>query len=301
MGFYIPQTLKNIDNWVVWRKELGKKIPYDPRTNRKANPTKPCSSYEEALAYLEYGGEYEGLGFTFTSDCNLTFIDLDNCIDAEGNESELAQELQELFADTYIELSQSEKGLHIVCIGTVPSTVKTKEIEIYSCGRYMAMTGNSTNAKEPQEAQERLDLIFNRFKAEKAENKPQNAPQGYVYKCSQDAQTIIEAIKRSRQGEKWTRLHEGYIADYPSRSEAVLAYIAITNHFASGNDEITKEIFAQSSFPVDDPKYKQGYYIDRAIKKAKESATGNMRNRKRTAIKVVEVFEEQKKGRRRAK
>lgn len=275
MGFFIPDTMKNNNNWVVWRKETkGKKIPYDPRTGRRATPTKKCVSYDDAITYYKYGGIYDGVGYVLTSDCNMTFIDLDNCIDSEGNESALAEELQDLFKDSFIELSQSERGLHIVCMGQVPYTIKTKEIEIYSTGRYIAMTGNATNAHEPQEAQKQLDMIFNRYKTEKAEIEPQEEPQGYAHRYEQDAQTLMEVIAHSRQGAKWMKLHKGYIADYPSRSEAVLAYIAITNYYAGGRVELIKEIFEKSSFPEDDPKYKKQYYIERAINKAQATATG---------------------------
>jgi putative DNA primase/helicase len=303
MGFFIPETMKQFNNWVVWRKEgegHHKKIPYDPRTGRRANPTKPCCSYEEAIACLKYGNEYDGIGFVFTKESGLTFIDLDKCIDEEGNESALAKDMQDLFKDSYIELSQSEKGLHIVCIGTVPKAIKTKEIEIYSNVRYMAMTGNSTNAKEPQRAQEKLNMIFDMFKTEKAEKEPKNEPQGYAYKCDVDAHNLIEVISNSKQGEKWQKLHNGIIEGYPSRSEAMLAYIAITNYFASGRIELIKEVFAQSQFPVADKKYKKTYYINMAIQKAQETATGSA-NKKRTTTKIIEMYEEPQRGRRRVK
>lgn len=273
MGFYIPETMKRLDNWVVWRKEGEghyKKVPYDPRTGRRANPTKGCCNYDDASAYYEYSGKYDGIGFVFTNECGLTFIDLDNCINEDGTESALAQEMQELFKDCYIELSQSERGLHIVCAGTVPRTIKTKEIEVYSNARYMAMTGNAINAQEPHRAQKQLDLIFDRFAAEKAENEPYSAPQGHIYECTIDAAALIEVISHSKQGAKWKKLHEGDITGYPSRSEAVLAYTAITNYYAGGRPELVKAVFAQSGFPVDDTKYKKEYYINRAIQKAQE-------------------------------
>ena len=302
MGFYIPNTMKQFNNWVVWRKEgegHNKKIPYNPKNGKRANPTLPCCDYEEAVLCFEYGGEYDGIGFTFADNCNLTFIDLDNCIDEYGKESDLATEMQDLFKDCYIEMSQSERGLHIVCIGTVPRTIKTNEIEIYSSGRYMAMTGNSTNAQEPQEAQKRLDLIFNRFNTTKAVREPKQSPQGHIYTNSTDAHTLIDTIKSSRQGEKWERLHNGIIAEYPSRSEAMLAYIAITNYFAGGRIELIKEVFAQSQFPVADKKYKNDYYLNMAISKAQETATGSTK-RKRINTKIVDVYEEPVRGRKKA-
>lgn len=284
MGFYIPDTMKKFDNWVVWRKGArGQKPPYDPRTGQKANPTKKCVCYDDALAYYEYGGKYDGIGFILTPDCNLTFIDLDNCIDEDGNESPLAEELQALFADSYIELSQSEKGMHIVCIGKVPYTIKTKDIEIYSSNQYIAMTGNTTNANEPQEAQKQLDLIFNRYKTEKAEFEPHREPQGHIYKCVIDAKTLIEVISHSRQGEKWLKLHNGEwrtVLDakgnpYPSHSEAMQAYIAITNYFAGGKVGLIEQVFMQSKFPLENPKYKNAYYVRLAARKAQGTATGS--------------------------
>lgn len=299
MGFYIPDKMKQFNNWVVWRKEgegHNKKIPYNPQNGRRANPTLSCCSYDDAVFCLKYGGEYDGIGFTFTDDCNFTFIDLDNCIDENGNESALAKEMQDLFKDSYIELSQSERGLHIVCCGKVPRTIKTKEIEIYSFGRYMAMTGNSTTTNEPQEAQERIDLIFNRFRTEKAVQPPKYEPQGHIYTDNIDINILIAAIRNSRQGAKWERLHNGNIAGYPSRSEAMLAYIAITNHFAGGRIDLIKEVFAKSHFPEADKKYKKDYYIHLAINKAQESATGSTKKR-RINTKIIDVCEDQSKGR----
>lgn len=308
MGFYIPKTMQKYNNWVVWRKENNKKIPYNPRTGSRTDPTKSCCSFDDALLYYKYGGDFEGIGFTLPAGCGFTFIDLDNCIDENGNETELAIELQEIFKDSYIEISQSEKGLHIICMGTIPRMIKTENIEIYSCDRYIAMTGNTTNGKEPQRAQKELDLIFDRFKTEKAENEPQREPQGHIYNYTMDAKTLIDIISHSRQGEKWKRLHDGEwekVLDakgkpYTSQSEAVQAYAAITNYFAGGRVELIKEVFAQSWFTKANKKYKNPYYIDKAIQKAQETATGSRTGKRRIKTKIIEVYEGPQRGRRRA-
>lgn len=313
MSYYIPEIMKQYNNWVVWRKVGKQKPPYDPRELhktkpedidkvRRANATKPCCSFDYAESYYNYSGICDGIGFVFTKECGLTFIDLDNCIDEDGNESPLAQEMQDLFADCYIELSQSERGLHIVCIGSVPRSIKTKEIEIYSSGQYMAMTGNATRPQEPQRAQERLDIIFNRYKTKTVEIKPQNAPQGHIYSQATNTQELIELICNSRQGEKWARIHAGNYDGYSSPSEAVQAYINIVNYFSGGNIDLIKALFYQSQFPKINPKYKKGktgdYYIELATSKAQATATGTT-NTKRRKTKVIEVFEEPLRGRRR--
>ena len=39
--------------------------------------------------------------------------------------------------------------------------VKTKEIELYSTGRYAALTGNAVNPLDLSEAQQRIDILYN--------------------------------------------------------------------------------------------------------------------------------------------
>lgn len=296
MGFFIPETMKQYDNWVVWRKTgegHSKKIPYDPRTGRRANPTKSCCCYEDAVAYYSYSDDYDGIGFIFTKGCGFTFIDLDDCIDDTGIESQLAHEIVEMFKGSYIEVSQSERGLHIVCKGSVPKTVKTKEIEIYSCDRYIAMTGNAVEFNEPQPAQKMLDRLYERYKGSESYEPLVTYTPATFHKneptYSTDVDSLIKVIQHSRHGVKWTRLHNGDISDYPSRSEAMLAYISITNYYAGARENLIREIFAKSNFPVADKKYKKEYYLDRAIKKAQQPFEANSdRIHKRTLTDNVE-------------
>jgi len=43
----------------------------------------------------------------------------------------------------------------------VKKAVKTKEIELYSTGRYAALTGNAINSIDLSEAQQRIDVFYN--------------------------------------------------------------------------------------------------------------------------------------------
>lgn len=282
MGFFIPETLKKINNWVVWKKEgqkYVKKVPYDPRTGRRANPTKSCCCYDEAINFYKYGGSFNGIGFCFTQDCNMTFIDLDNCITKNDEETELAKQLQIMFSDCYMEYSQSEKGIHIICIGSIPRAIKTPEIEIYSKDRYVALTGNNLNFNEPQEAQERLNKLFEKYSKNfsnhhlnsKSSFKLLEKPQTIT--STKDINTLTQIIKCSKQGEKWQRLHNGNLQGYKSTSEAAQSYIAIVNYFANGNEKLIKILFSLSQFLSINQKYKEDYYIDRMITNAQKSLT----------------------------
>lgn len=303
MGFFIPETMKKYNNWLVWCKEGEghfRKMPYDPRTGRRADPTAPCCDYDTAQAFFEYGGEYDGIGFTFTEDNPFTFIDLDHCCDEAGELTPFAQEVADMFADCYAEMSQSEEGLHIICIGSVPRAVKRDEIEIYSCKRYCAMTGNAINHNEPQEAQERLTRLFNTYKTKEAPNEPQTSAEDRLYRRV-SANGIIEVIKHSRQGEKFMRLHEGNLQGYESPSNAVQAYIDILNHFTAGDEEIITEVLKQGYFAT--TKHAGADYIARSIRKAQRTATQPRSTSALTRARRVRTNEAEeaapKKGRRR--
>ena len=80
---------------------------------------------------------------------------------------------------------------------------------------------------------------------------------------------IIESIKRSRQGEKFMRLHEGNLQGYESESNAVQAYIDILNYFTAGDKEIITEVLKMGYFA--DTKHSGDAYITRSIEKARQT------------------------------
>lgn len=302
MEFFIPQTMKDINNWVVWEKEgkeYIKKIPYNPKTGYRTNPTKSCCCFKDAISIYKNSDRFDGIGFCFTKDCNMTFIDLDNCINENNEFSSLAKEMQEMFSDCYIEYSQSQKGIHIICLGTVARAIKTKTIEIYSSGRYVALTGNSINPKEPLNAQERLDILINKYTSISPATHYSNTNSltpSKLLSYSDDINSIIKVIINSHQGEKWQNLHSGNLNGYQSTSEAAQAYIAIINYFTGGDEILIKEIFSRSTFPQIHIKYKNDYYIDRMIKNAKNTLFNNQLTKKtRKRSKLIDMKEIKRK------
>src|SRR3712207_1077231 len=83
----IPEEIRVRPQWVVWKAvgDKADKVPYSPRTGRRASSTDllTWSTFEEAL-YAYENGEYAGLGFVFSSGDPYTGIDLDNCVDEDG-------------------------------------------------------------------------------------------------------------------------------------------------------------------------------------------------------------------------
>jgi putative DNA primase/helicase len=139
----VPEEMKARPQHIVWRAvgEKPTKIPYSPRTGRKASSTDlmTWSTFEEAMeAYRS--GNYDGVGFVFSSGDPYTGIDLDDCVDERGDIAPWALEIvREL--DSYTELSATGTGLHIIVRGKVPNRRKGK-IEVYSTERFFTVTGH---------------------------------------------------------------------------------------------------------------------------------------------------------------
>ena len=185
--FYIPTQMKKRSNFILWKLETDdkgkqRKIPYSALYNGKASTTNGSTwtTYENALQCFK-SGQYGGLGFVLDKD--ITFIDLDHCRDDNGVLTPLAENIIDNFKDTFIEVSQSGNGLHIFALGTVKKAVKTKEIELYSTGRYAALTGNAVNPVDLSEAQQRIDVLYNYCNRGKRKQRIQGGFHSWICCC----------------------------------------------------------------------------------------------------------------------
>ena len=144
----IPRELRDRRQWVNYRREVrdGKptKVPYDPRTGRRAESDNPATwaTFDEVVGALELGGRYDGVGFVFSEDDPYVGVDLDHCRDPETGAVEpwalgIVRRL-----DSYTEVSPSGTGLHIIVKGRLPPGRRRKgQIEMYSEGRFFTMSG----------------------------------------------------------------------------------------------------------------------------------------------------------------
>lgn len=111
-------------------------------TGRAASSTDPStwSSYAEAAA-SPVGA---GLGFVLAEADGIVCLDLDHCIRA-GQLAPWARSILDQFPDTYVEVSMSGTGLHIFGLGRLDMgrRIRTggRQVEAYSTGRYIAVTG----------------------------------------------------------------------------------------------------------------------------------------------------------------
>lgn len=156
----LPEELKALRQWVVWRYERrrpqGKgrggeakptKVPWRARPGevaRRASVTGPStwSTFPEAMEVYRSGG-YDGVGFVLVEADTYCGIDLDGCRDpATGGIEEWALRIVGQL-DSYTEVSPSRRGLRVLLRGTLPPGRRRKgPVEIYSEKRFLTITGS---------------------------------------------------------------------------------------------------------------------------------------------------------------
>ncbi len=158
----VPQALRDIDSWLLWRQKKGTKadgtettlkVPYyaDGTKRRGALGTKvdrsKLVSFDKAMEVYR-GGHFAGVGFATMPEYPLTILDLDSCIDADGNMSEFAEVVCD--TGTYVEYSPSGRGLRAIYTGEAVCSGKRngrlenesrERVEIYCGSAFVTITG----------------------------------------------------------------------------------------------------------------------------------------------------------------
>jgi hypothetical protein len=157
----VPQALKDIPHWLVWRfvqKDPTKKPAKMPfySNGRVRGKTKEAAaqveqgsaedlellvSFDMAMTAMSRG-RFDGVGFAFLPGDGLIGIDIDGAINLETGEiSERARQIVAA-CDSFTELSPSGKGLHIYVRGQT-ETFKSDDIgvEVFCGSQFFTVTG----------------------------------------------------------------------------------------------------------------------------------------------------------------
>lgn len=172
------QTLQRGKQWVNFNTD---KAPFNPRNGKPAKANDPATwdTHEQAMyAAGRYPQKYAGVGREFLKEQNITGIDLDHCIDGQGNISEFAQAIIARL-NSYTEYSPSGQGIHIWVYGTLPDNISPNKplpdgIEMYDHARYFTITGKHLYGTPVtiEQRQDELTTLYNETKQRRAEAKP---------------------------------------------------------------------------------------------------------------------------------
>ncbi len=283
----IPQELRKYQQWLwfkrivkvdKWGKEKISKIPISPITLKSDgwNDRKHWTDFETAVKNLESSGS-DGLSFALSKDDPFVCIDLDRVDDSFGD-------FLNDFNDTYREVSQSGRGVHIFTKGTIAKNFNNQieKVEIYQENRCIAMTGNiqrfgSITVRRIEPKQKELDKYYKLF-APKDSIKEAIRNYQMMDDLVPDCNKVIEIMCRHNARAK--ALFEGSnTSGDPSKDDFVL--LLFLNSFTHGNAYMMKEIFLRSALNRMGDKSKRrteaGYlrYLEESIRKALQG--GNQR------------------------
>ncbi len=180
----VPDTLKQRDQWVLWKNENGSKVPYQVDGVRKASSTDPQTWATFEVAEAAYDPEkHAGLGFVFSPEDSLCGIDLDKCRNSKTWViDDLALVVIEQLA-SYAEVSPSGTGVKIWIKGAIPDGKgfqrklddQGRAIEVYDRDRYFAFTGEILQGvpEDVRPAQEALDYLIETYRKKPKQPAPQ--------------------------------------------------------------------------------------------------------------------------------
>jgi hypothetical protein len=164
----VPDALKQ-RRWVAWGPDPKTARPKCPLAisdkERRASTRKP-ETWQEWKSALAFYGKYAdgktlGVGFVFTLEDQLVYVDVDDALDAKGELRAWAKPFVEPFVGcAYIETSPGGRGLHIIARGTLPggctggktnfpqhasgdvlTGAKIPEVAMFAHGKYTTVTG----------------------------------------------------------------------------------------------------------------------------------------------------------------
>jgi putative DNA primase/helicase len=276
----IPEELKQLPQWVVWRIEErgGKhtKVPVNPTdTLRRASSTDPHTwgTFKEAREAFETWhahGRADGIGFIFTRKAGIVGIDFDHC--RTGGEWDADVLKLALAVGSYTEISPSGEGLHVFAYGSIPGNRNRRgNVEIYEHGRFFTVTGAHLDGTPTAVKEAAPDSIEALYATIVGESDPTPAP---AVKPTRTApatdEEILERCRAAKNSEKFERLWTGDASGYASGSEADLALCSILAYQAGGDFGTVDRLFRRSGLFRDKWDERRGRftYGQRTVQKA---------------------------------
>ena len=285
----VPDELKQLDQWVLWKSETRDdkptKVPYNAQTKQRAksNNSDTWYSFSTVLdAFVENSSKYEGIGFMFSPTDPYVGIDFDDCLE-DGELKPWARELVDLMQSTYAEVSPSGNGikLWIQADKTRPekrTSVGDGGIEIYDEKRYFTVTGElfdqTTTIAEDQAG---LDQLMQEVWGDpKPKTKPQRKPKTVDL---DDSKLFKDAMKDDKFKRLWNGNWEG---KYQSQNQADMALCNKLAFYWNKDFNAIDRMFQQSGLYR--KKWDRTDYKNGTIEKAIAGTTSTYQKRKERQV-----------------
>ena len=270
----IPKELKALPQWVIATKSEIKeknKLPINPHTGQAADSTRSQDWATFELAKSKLSEPQPHMGFVLSSEDPYTIIDLDDPYKSEKPWDDAKREsLAKLNAkiidsfESYTEISQSGKGVHIIVKGSIPKGVNRDSVELYSSQRYMITTGNVFKKLPIVDCQELLTRLYEQMKPLSASVELEE-----VAMTTED-NGIIEMAMAAANGGKFVELCRS-IPDGNQNSEMDLALLSIIAFYSESNEQC-RRIFRNTNRGKRDKVVKNDKYLNYTLQKIRANA-----------------------------
>lgn len=266
----IPEELQQLNQWLTFSIQDGKKIPHIAGEDKLASSTNASTwrSFEQAVQDV-IKGKREHIGFAFAAENNLVFIDLDDIEDPDQ------QRIVKRFK-TYSQISVSGEGRHIIGKGTFEGTGKHPaypSVGLFKSSRLCLMTGNGSGVLSELPTAD-LQAVHDWLAKGKKDSTHQNLtdlvstiPDQTVFELG------CERFKKYRDlaNGSW----EKYDEYHNNHSEADHAFLGMLCDLTESNAQV-RELFAMSGMWTDERAAKKaghGFenYVNRTIQKIRSN------------------------------
>jgi RecA-family ATPase len=267
----IPKEFQNYPQWVCHDEH---KRPINPHTGLPASVTDPTTwgTADQAQAAVD-AGKGVGTGFVLTATDPFACIDLDACIAPDGTLTPFAQEIGQGF-NSWTERSRSGRGLHVWIKGAVPGGGRRiSGVEVYSEGRFIAMTGDVFNGGSVENRAELLPAFIDKYF-------PKPKAEGFANSLSRlqtrSDDEVLAACRSATNGVAFAELEDGKHKgaseggagfDHSAADQAFVNYL----WFHSQNTEQVVRLW-QASKLGQRSKAQRADYIQRTLNKAADQS-----------------------------
>lgn len=277
----VPEEMLKKPNWVVVRtrenKDTGRldKFLINPHTGKFAESDNPetWADFDTACNYAkEKGGVC--LAYALDGKDGIACIDLDGCMQENGDFSDIAQKAFNAASGSYAEKSVSGKGLHIFgkTKGTdLRSFSKDKTMEYYQGGHFIAMTGDYYGSSELRSFDTpEMQRVLESKLEKRTEWK--HTGEGIEGLSSMDDREMLEKAFKAKNGDTVKRLYNGedLRGNHSNSDMSLMNYLAFwSNHDI---DQMLRVFSTSGLYRADKP---QSYYEHTAIKAVKGTPVYN--------------------------
>lgn len=285
--------LKSVPRWVVWRREHkdgGKstKVPCSPATGLPADAHDPINQLSFDAA-LEASGSFTGIGFVFDKEDGFCGVDLDHCLDENGEIAPWAQRYLDGL-QSYAERSPSGRGIKIFLRGGLPPWAKHHKknglgedklgsVEFYDGRRFFTVTGEHWEGT-PETVEDRGEELAAFYRecfpeattgqAGPSQATPQPQPNG----TPMSDKDVLTAARFSKNSSRFRALYDrGELGPYHGdASRADLALCSDLAFWCKGDPEAIDRLFRGSKLYRE--KWEREDYRRRTIDKALSGMRG---------------------------